>query len=661
MPAEKLQSNVRTRQRRTRAVTCCLECRRRKIKCDKSNPCSQCRAFSQPCIFPESPKLPLSKSRAKSRSKETLSSAESAFGSDQNVEADIVQYGENETNFGEYDHHTEDSEVDSSLQIGKMCISERVGGLFRPYLLTALSKINEASFNRRRYSSQPGTLSSVSCAWHKPNSLCPSSSFLFLGHETDKGMYQLTRPQAELLYCQYFDAVDALAHIFHKPTFYSLDQFFNVIQAGDRARSTDAAIVSCVCFAAAVSLENLQVQTHFQFGKQMLVDMLMKNAEKALHAAHFMTTSKIKVLQAFTVYLIPQCRGEISRSHSVLVGALVRLAQCINCHRAVTKAHSLQSHTQALLWYQILFLEIRTGEAQGPLPTERTDDLPLPLNFDDLGPFSTSSTLLTWTDSTFSIIRYECYEIHRFIFRGRVALERNEITISDLLHEVDMRKNEVTAKYDSILDGYVPIQQCAKTVMKLLLARCDGMTLTGQLHRFEDPSIQAQMKARLLNACLDVCESGALLEHSPSLAKWAWYSETYQQYHSAITLLMEIWHHPTLPQRDRICSMIDHVFGVQYGWAVEDRVIDILRLLMRSLEAYLDLRKVRKRDITPPITSSLDSQSVPQVSGWMVDNLVASWQDIPIMSEDWNWAYGTTDDLWQTSMVAPGDVPAMSL
>lgn len=95
-----------------------------------------------------------------------------------------------------------------------------------------------------------------------------------------------------------------MAHIFHKPTFYTPEQFFNVVQAGDRAWSTDVAIVSCVCFAAAVSLENLQVQTHFQFGKQMLVDKLMKNAEKALHAAQFMTTSKIKVLQAFTVYLV---------------------------------------------------------------------------------------------------------------------------------------------------------------------------------------------------------------------------------------------------------------------------------------------------------------------------------------------------------------------
>ena len=122
---------------------------------------------------------------------------------------------------------------------------------------------------------------------------------------------------------------------------------------------------------------------------------------------------------------------------------------------------------------------------------------------------------------------------------------------------------------------------------------------------------------------------------------------------------MEIWHHPTLPQRDRICSMIDHVFGIQYGWVVEDRVIEILRLLMRSLESYLDLRRVRKREITPPAASSLGLQHIQDASSWIVNDPASSWQDITIMSEDWSWAaYGTTDDLWNDPGLALPDISA---
>lgn len=38
-------------RRRNRLITSCLECRRRKLKCDKSNPCTNCTKFGRECIF----------------------------------------------------------------------------------------------------------------------------------------------------------------------------------------------------------------------------------------------------------------------------------------------------------------------------------------------------------------------------------------------------------------------------------------------------------------------------------------------------------------------------------------------------------------------------------------------------------------------------------
>src|ERR1700761_9160725 len=42
------QSRVR---RRNRMITSCLECRRRKLKCDKLHPCTNCNKFSRECMF----------------------------------------------------------------------------------------------------------------------------------------------------------------------------------------------------------------------------------------------------------------------------------------------------------------------------------------------------------------------------------------------------------------------------------------------------------------------------------------------------------------------------------------------------------------------------------------------------------------------------------
>lgn len=38
-------------RRRNRLITSCLECRRRKLKCDKLNPCGNCTRSSRACIF----------------------------------------------------------------------------------------------------------------------------------------------------------------------------------------------------------------------------------------------------------------------------------------------------------------------------------------------------------------------------------------------------------------------------------------------------------------------------------------------------------------------------------------------------------------------------------------------------------------------------------
>src|SRR3981189_2644899 len=43
-------SSTRVR-RRNRMITSCLECRRRKLKCDKLHPCTNCNKFSRECLF----------------------------------------------------------------------------------------------------------------------------------------------------------------------------------------------------------------------------------------------------------------------------------------------------------------------------------------------------------------------------------------------------------------------------------------------------------------------------------------------------------------------------------------------------------------------------------------------------------------------------------
>jgi hypothetical protein len=300
----------------------------------------------------------------------------------------------------------------------------------------------------------------------------------------------------------------------------------------------------------------------------------------------------------------------------VLVGALVRLAQCIGIHRLSHSSASsltpLQRHVRSLLWYQICFLDFKTAEAQGPHPSIRSDDfdIPLPLNVDDdVFEFGTAqwqhqpAPVQGWTDVTLSLIRYECNDIHRLIFRGRIEMDRKEITLHDLRANVEAKKRQIQAKYLHYLDATIPMQRYAGLVATLLMSRCDSMLLYRHLPQANPhPRSDSENRLRdvLLTAALTTLEIGATLDTLPSLSSWAWYSTTYQQYHAVLLLLTELYRTPDLPRKDRMMTIIDHIFGHCYGVGVRERCSDLLWTVKENLEAFYIMKGIPKKSVAPP-------------------------------------------------------------
>lgn len=262
---------------------------------------------------------------------------------------------------------------------------------------------------------------------------------------------------------------------------------------------------------------------------------------------------------------------------------------------------------RSLLWYQICFLDFKTAEAQGPHPSIRSDDfdIPLPLNVDDdVFEFGSPTwqhqptSAQGWTDVTLSLIRYECNELHRLIFRGRIEMDRKVMTLHDLRGTVEARKRQIHSKYLKYLDASDPIQRYAGLVATLLMARCDSMLLYRHLPQTSlQPRSDSENRLRdvLLTAALTTLEIGATLDTLPSLSSWAWYSTTYQQYHAVLLLLTELYRTPDLARKDRMMTIIDHIFGHCYGVGVRERCSDLLWTVKENLEAFYIMKGVNKK------------------------------------------------------------------
>lgn len=148
-------------RRRMRMITSCLECRRRKLKCNKSNPCINCLKFSRDCLY-LGPKLDEASQLRLTEIKEKVGSLERQLERDvaksgsrgfyqQRILADDVE--------GEFDEERDleitpmvaldltyeddangmDDVMDLGVQVGKMRLTEKIGGLNRPRISEEVS------------------------------------------------------------------------------------------------------------------------------------------------------------------------------------------------------------------------------------------------------------------------------------------------------------------------------------------------------------------------------------------------------------------------------------------------------------------------------------------------------------------------------------------
>ena len=151
------QSRIR---RRNRMITSCLECRRRKLKCDKSHPCTNCTKFTRDCVF-LAPALDSASQLKLTEIKEKMGSLERVLEQDvarkgdrgrnrndhvpvkeeEGDEIDILLIPEDEKDLegspmavgdAAYDDDADDDMLDLGVRMGKITLTERVGGFVRP-------------------------------------------------------------------------------------------------------------------------------------------------------------------------------------------------------------------------------------------------------------------------------------------------------------------------------------------------------------------------------------------------------------------------------------------------------------------------------------------------------------------------------------------------
>ena len=439
-----------------------------------------------------------------------------------------------------------------------MTLGERIGGLLRGNVVENLDAVMGGRYSDLEYVDQ---FSAPILAWFKPLRPLPLGRLFAVDPSSTEQLLVFSNEQEEALIAQFFLVVQPVCYVVQRTDLDSFDSLTPLLR-------------TTILYASACSLPFLESQKLFGMTKESLVKKLRAAAEDLLSKADIFGRFDLRIFQAVVIYLTAHLISEVSRSHATFVAAIIRHAQSSGIDKPSPADTAFELHTKYHVWQHLLFLNSRVTEVVGP---ERTI-------FDDTNTYTHPHP--TCPNETFAITRYKCYHLHRLVFKARAQIQNGTLTLPTFLSELTQSIYTIRTSFNH-LDPSIPINKCTILVGTLLLARAQCMILQTQRHTWLDGLTNQSLRQTAISASLTVAETGIILSEDPALANWAWYAGTYQQYHSLLFLLVELYQTPLIPEAARILAVVEYVFGPSSSDVPEAKVARVLRAIRDSLASFL--------------------------------------------------------------------------
>jgi hypothetical protein len=572
------------RQKRNRRVNTCLECRRLKRKCSRTYPCGHCQLTSRECVFPTTAAGTTTTPFAEPKAATHPNAFPYAF---HEASSPVPGSGGRSISHRATNEHLGNA-LDMCLRIGRLSITERIGGMPRLSILQAIDKVLHTS-GAMELGLTDDRFSAPISAWFKPHATLPLGLLLSptgIDRPGASDEVALNGTQQAALVERYFVAVHPLAPFVTRTD----------LQVDDNSTK---ALRLAVYYAAAVSMPIIGSQDLFGMPKPMLVTKLNTATTMALSQARVVSRMDLRLFQALLTFLTPQFLGEISQSHAIYISGVIRHFQIAGYDWDDETDPPGTRQTKRHLWQHLLFMSQRGTEAVGP---ERTivDDIEATIPSVDWPEPEDDER-----DGILAVVRYECYRIHRWIFRERPRIRKGLIPIDTFLEMLSQNMVLVQNRYLAHLDITDTFQKYASLVGKLLLARAEGMILHGPHHGVEQ-TIAMELRQRAIRTDLEILETSMVLETDPDFAHWLWYTSAYHQYHSVLFPLSQMCLEPSLPEADRIVVVMEHVFGPSSPTSTpQQRGLSILLALRENISSFLSIRGI------PAITGMNRMDDIP--------------------------------------------------
>ena len=630
-------------------IRSCTTCRKRKVKCDKRHPCSNCNRAAIECVFPgpgraprRSRKPPDTELLARLRRLEGVvqglgkgieDEAETVM---EVVEVPKAEYEPQQPNGPQIMDVKDVKPVKNCGMIGHhepKNASTETGGLIKEFgrlkvengksryvsnkFWNSLSEevaemrdiLDDDTEDEEDYPS-PGSASSAS-ANHQSFIFSFSSTVLSLRsfHPAPEQI-----PKFWNVFKINVDPVLKLLHIPHHEKMIS--------QASldlEHVSKPIEVLLFTIYFAAVTALTANDCILQLGLEKQAALRKYRFAVEQALARVGFLNTQELVVLQSLLLFLTCVRRSDDTRYVWTLTGLLIRLAQGLGIHRDGQQfgLSPFETEMRRRLWWQINSLDVRTSDDQGTDPSivEQSYDTKFPLNINDadIDPSmkETPEEHEGATEMTFDLIRYSMgITVRRLSYapagEGRCRTMNATLTVEDRERMIEDLHKYLERKYLCHCDMSFPLHWVAATVARLILAKM-WLVVHHPFSRSDaGAGLPQETKDRLFRTSIEVIEFSRLLETEKTTLRWGWLFRTYVQWHAIAFVISQLCTRTIGPEVDKAWMVIEGVFD-DWGGNVTSNQRGMLWKPVRKLmaKARAERSKALEKQARFPLDGSL--------------------------------------------------------
>ncbi|KAK2053488.1 hypothetical protein LY76DRAFT_524501 [Colletotrichum caudatum] len=403
-----------------------------------------------------------------------------------------------------------------------------------------------------------------------PQELPSSNIDLISGRQTSDSpsMLHPSAVQSFRLWQVFTSNVHPLTRVLHGPSVQE-----ELLRSLAEPSSTDGpteALIFSIYLIAVVSLTDAECRNLLGETREKHLARYRRATEAALIRVDFLGSTELKVLQAFTLYLLSL--GHLCDQDTLwlLTGLAARMGQRMGMHResSLRNLSPFEAELRRRVWWQIVVLDGRaaqlTGAAPGPesrLCGSNTNP-PAGVSDGDLVPSMSSLPRPPHvpTEMVFCSVRIE---IGVWMIRQKGLLGR-ETTPSDrteLLRSIDELEGLLEERYLRHINSDIPLSLLTTHLARSTVCQL-RLSVYQPIHRPEKAAscMDPEQLDLLLENSLEVVRHDVAAHTARSLQRFAWHVSNVFPFEAFILLINTLSRVPASPVAGAAWSVIDRVF-----------------------------------------------------------------------------------------------------